>query len=95
MIESSVAPGRKNKQLQKINVPTITLDRFIRERKIDVVDVMKVDVQGAEYMVLEGGKETLSVTRNALFEACMFDIETNSQNIVAMRGFLWGYGAAI
>ena len=84
LIESSVAPGRKNKQIQKISVPTITLDRFIKEKGIKCVDVMKVDVQGAEYRVLEGGKQTLSITKNALFEACMFDIETNSQNIVAM-----------
>ena len=32
---------------------------FCQENKIDFVDFMKIDVQGAEYLVLEGAKNIL------------------------------------
>ena len=36
-----------------------TIDNFLNEEKINYIDFMKVDVQGAEYLVLEGAKEAL------------------------------------
>ena len=39
---------------QEIEVKTLTLDDFCRDEHIDHVDVLKIDVQGAEYAVLEG-----------------------------------------
>src|SRR5262249_7432852 len=44
----------------EISVPTVTLDDFCRERRIEHVDVLKVDVQGAEYAVLAGAQELLA-----------------------------------
>ena len=33
---------------------TTTLDDFIKENNIDKIDYLKIDVEGAEYRVLEG-----------------------------------------
>ena len=36
-----------------------TIDNFMNEEKITNIDFMKIDVQGAEYLVLDGAKEAL------------------------------------
>ena len=36
-----------------------TIDNFLNEEKITFIDFMKIDVQGAEYLVLDGAKEAL------------------------------------
>lgn len=43
-----------------LSVTTRTLDGFARERAIDRIDVLKMDVQGAEYDVLAGADELLA-----------------------------------
>ena len=40
-------------------VRTITLDDFVAREKISCVDVMKVDVEGAELLVFRGGRKLL------------------------------------
>ena len=46
-----------------IDVPVITLDRFVRELGLKRVDVMKIDIEGAEVMAFEGAKELLSAAK--------------------------------
>ena len=43
-----------------IEVETTTVDAFCRENNVPFVDMMKLDVQGAEFSVLTGAKEMLS-----------------------------------
>jgi FkbM family methyltransferase len=40
--------------------PATTLDSFVAEHGIDRIDLVKIDVEGAELSVLDGAKETLS-----------------------------------
>lgn len=40
-----------------------TLDSIVKECQIENIDLIKIDVQGAEHLVLTGGKETLRKTR--------------------------------
>lgn len=44
---------------QDLRVRTITLDGFVESRGIERIDLMKIDIQGAEPLLLEGGRETL------------------------------------
>lgn len=46
--------------VDRITVPLRTLDSLLAERNIDRVDVMKIDVEGAEDRVLAGAASTLS-----------------------------------
>lgn len=41
----------------RFTVPTTTLDAFVESEKISRIDVMKIDIQGAEPLLLDGGKE--------------------------------------
>jgi FkbM family methyltransferase len=43
----------------EVAVKTLALDDFCREQRIEHVDVLKIDVQGAEYAVLAGARGLL------------------------------------
>jgi len=44
-------------------IKTLTLDSIINEQQILNIDFIKIDVQGAEHLVLQGGIETLKITK--------------------------------
>ena len=44
----------------EVTVKTVALDDFCREQRIEHVDVLKIDVQGAEYAVLAGARDLLA-----------------------------------
>lgn len=47
------------KKLEKIKVNTTTLDKFFKKREIKHGVFLKIDTQGTEGLILEGGKEFL------------------------------------
>ena len=55
-------------QIEKINVPCLSLDEFFRGRD-GRVDVMKIDAEGAENSIIAGAMETL--TRNPQIKILM------------------------
>lgn len=50
-------------QLEAVEVPVITLDRYIAQERISFVDVVKLDVEGYEPRVLAGAARALSDRR--------------------------------
>ena len=48
----------ENEQRRSIDVPAVRLDDYLRG-KVEHVDFVKVDTQGAEYVILDGMKATL------------------------------------
>ncbi|NJL10298.1 MAG: FkbM family methyltransferase [Calothrix sp. SM1_7_51] len=50
---------------------SISIDEFVQEFNIEKINFIKIDVEGAEKLVLEGAKKFLSANRNitVLFEA--------------------------
>lgn len=51
-----------------VTVPTITLDGYLREHGISKLDFAVIDAEGAESLVLEGGRESLSKASYILLE---------------------------
>ena len=49
-------------------IQTLTLDSIIEEQQISNIDLIKIDVQGAEHLVLQGGVETLKRTKLVFIE---------------------------
>ena len=41
-------------------VHTITLDSFVKKSKIKSIDILKIDIEGSEYELLKGAKNTLN-----------------------------------
>jgi len=44
---------------QKVRVKTVTLDNFVKKEKIERVDFIKIDTEGAEREIIKGAKETI------------------------------------
>jgi len=54
-------------------VPVIRMDKYLSEKKIDKVDLVKIDTQGHEPEVLEGFGERLKDVRVVLTELMFYD----------------------
>jgi len=52
------------------DVPSVTIDEYCREREIGHIDLLKIDVEGAEYQVLLGARRMLE-QRN--IGCCVFE----------------------
>jgi len=64
------------------NIPVIILDDFLKEQKVDIVDLLKIDTEGNELNVLLGTKNYLL---NNKIKAIHF--EFNEMNIVSKSFF--------
>ena len=49
-----------------MEVAATTLDDVIKDNRIDLVDILKLDIQGSELMAFDGAKETLEANRVSL-----------------------------
>ena len=41
------------------SVPTVSIDDFVNDMKVPMVDFIKIDAEGAERLILDGGRKTL------------------------------------
>ena len=69
--ESSLVPSTIRSEIQETDVETVTLDQVCA--KFEQIDVLKVDVQGAEHLVLKGGQSTIPRVRTLLIEVSLAD----------------------
>nr|WP_243665529.1 FkbM family methyltransferase [Vulcanisaeta sp. JCM 16159] len=51
-----------------IVVEADTLDNIVKELRIDHIDLLKIDIEGAEAEAIHGMKETLRITRYLMIE---------------------------
>ena len=51
----------------KLMVRTVTLDELVQRGTIAAPDCIKIDVEGAEYLVLQGGKSVIARTHPTIF----------------------------
>jgi FkbM family methyltransferase len=63
------------------SVKSITLDDFILKEKIDKVDYLKVNIEGAEEEMLEGMKTSISIIENVAISCHDFLFKENNSKI--------------
>jgi len=56
---SSLYPHEWLNRGSRVLVPVVTIDEYVREKRIQRIDVMKIDIEGAELDALRGMEETL------------------------------------
>ena len=53
---------------QNITVDQTTIDKYVKSRKIEQIDFLKIDTEGYEYEILKGASENLKNIKIILFE---------------------------
>lgn len=96
-IQSTWALGGKHVEPCKLESPrSISLDRFASEEGIDRIDLIKIDVDGYDYKVLEGGKGIINRFKPIIFcelyEKALREQGDSIEKIFALLGSL-GYEA--
>ena len=52
---------------ERITVPAIKLDSYCKEKNIKEVDLLKIDTEGTEHTIIEGGLETITKDQPIIF----------------------------
>lgn len=78
---SSIKDSGRKSEHKKIKLPIIKLDTYIENNSISKIDFMKIDVEGAEMMVIEGAS---AVFHNNVKPKLMM-IELYDKNLVAFN----------
>lgn len=76
----------------KLTVPTTTLDKLLVDVKLDKEVMLKIDVQGAELIVLRGAEETLKKTTIVFAEVNFQELYKDCVLFDELYAFLRGYG---
>jgi FkbM family methyltransferase len=80
------------KTLVKIQVHTKTLDFFIGEKNIEKIDLLKIDVEGAELLVLRGFKENIKkYTPDIIIEIGKIETVKEIQNLLETLNLRYNY----
>lgn len=87
---------KKEKYVQKeICVPSVTLASFFQEQKIDSVDLLWMDIQGAELMALKGARESLSGIKIIFLEVEFMEIYKGQPLFTDIKYFLNEHGFSL
>jgi len=70
-------------------IQTLTLDSIVNEQQISNIDLIKIDVQGAEHLVLLGGIETLKKTKLVFTEFSYKPLYEKSSTIFDLYKILY------
>jgi len=70
-------------------VPTSTLDEYIRQQNIGHVDLIKMDIEGAELLALRGGRRLLAESYAPVIVLEMADVNTQGLGYKATK--TWDY----
>lgn len=71
-----------------IDVESMTLDTFMANVDIDIIDFVWMDVQGAEFRVLSGAQDTLSKIRYLYTEYSNIELYKGQKNLLALARLL-------
>jgi FkbM family methyltransferase len=72
----------------EIKVKTTTLDTFQKNHSLGIVDLIKIDVQGAECEVLKGGSKFLLNARILIIEISFFDYYENQTSFLDVESLI-------
>lgn len=89
--------GLKNTGRKKISkvytVPTISIDNLVKNKKLDRLDLIKIDVEGTEASVIQGARETIKKFHPIIMCEICDDSNSSQKTIDLIKSF--GYKSHI
>jgi len=78
----------------QIEVPCTTIDKYCQKNGIRRIDLLKIDVEGAEDLVIAGAAETLqnAIVSNVLIEVTFGDLYQKSTEPLKLFGLMKDFG---
>jgi FkbM family methyltransferase len=73
----------------KTKIQTLTLDYVVSKQQLLNIDLIKIDVQGAEHLVLQGGIKTLKITKLVYTEFSYKPLYQNSSTFFDLYKFFY------
>ena len=64
---NSLGSTPMKKVSREVNINTVSIDEYLREHPVSKINVIKIDTEGAEYLVLKGAVNTLKKYNPVLF----------------------------
>lgn len=77
---------------QEVKTTTMKLDSFTNQHSIGRIDLLKIDVQGAECNVLTGGKSILLNTKAIILEISFYDYYEHQTTFMDVENILMPLG---
>jgi FkbM family methyltransferase len=84
--------GLSLREEQRVPVPAQTLDALFAAEKVECVDLMKVDIQGAERQLIQGGSNALRRVANLYIEVMFEERYVGSATFTELHELLRGLG---
>ena len=81
-------------KFETVKVQTNTLDN-LNYFEDQMIDLVKLDVQGAEYAILEGGRKTIMRSKHVLIEVSLLEYNLGAPQIEAVVDKMKEYGFII
>jgi FkbM family methyltransferase len=90
--KSKILGVPKENMYSEISVPIKTIDTIVKENQVKEIFLLKVDVEGHEFEVLLGAKETFErgIIANVQIERHLDDLRVSNENEI--HEFLSGFG---
>ena len=83
---------KKEKYYEKLPIKLISLDKFINEKNISKIDLLKIDTEGYEYNVLKGLKKSHQIIKLIYFEHHYDDMIIKNYKFGDIHQILTNYG---
>jgi FkbM family methyltransferase len=84
-----------NSTVGDLTVNARSLNSFVAEQNIQKIDLLKIDVQGAEVDVLDGSRQILDRVGVVLIEISLYDYYEKSSSIGDVESFLSPHGFSL
>ena len=96
MVDNAPYAVRYKKKAKRITVKSTTIDQFCKERRLETIDVLKIDTEGYELAVLKGAERVLSEGKIKFISAEFNDIpispDATGGSLAAIDNFLRRFG---
>lgn len=70
-----------NDQFKGVEISSFTLDNFVREKEISIINFLKVNIEGAEYDMVDGMQESIEIIENLAISCHDFLADNEDEKI--------------